>query len=55
MEATLAALGGILLKAIPTLLIVLLLHFYLKATFFKPLEKVLHERYNATEGSRKMA
>jgi F-type H+-transporting ATPase subunit b len=35
--------------------LVVLLHFYLKNVFFKPLEKVLHQRYEATEGARKLA
>ncbi|MEO8595263.1 MAG: hypothetical protein ABI759_18220 [Candidatus Solibacter sp.] len=51
----LQALGGILLRAVPTFLLVVLLHFYLKSVFFKPLEKVLHERYQATEGARQSA
>jgi F-type H+-transporting ATPase subunit b len=55
MDAMLHALGGILLRAIPTFLLVVLLHFYLKSIFFKPLEKVLHKRYEATEGARKLA
>jgi F-type H+-transporting ATPase subunit b len=55
MDTTLLALGGILLKAVPTFLLVILLNFYLKAMFFKPLEKVLRERYAATEGARKLA
>jgi F-type H+-transporting ATPase subunit b len=55
MEATLHALGGILLRAIPTFLLVFLLHLYLKHMFFKPLEKVLHARYEATEGARQRA
>ena len=55
MEATLHALGGILLKAVPTFLLVVLLHFYLKGVFFKPLQKVLRQRYEATEGARKLA
>ena len=55
MDATLHALGGILLKAVPTFLLVLLLHVYLKNVFFKPLEKVLKQRYEATEGARKLA
>jgi len=49
------ALGGILLRAVPTFLLVIVLHFYLKSIFFKPLEKVLHQRYEATEGARKLA
>lgn len=52
MEATLHALGGILLKAIPTFILVLLLHAYLRAVFFGPLSKVLAKRYEATEGAR---
>ncbi|MCX6628766.1 MAG: hypothetical protein NTW28_14190 [Candidatus Solibacter sp.] len=51
----LQALGGILLRAVPTFLLVILLHFYLKSIFFKPLEKVLTQRYEATEGARKLA
>jgi F-type H+-transporting ATPase subunit b len=55
MEATLHQLGGILLSALPTFLLVIFLHFYLKFMFFKPLEKTLAERYAATEGARKLA
>jgi F-type H+-transporting ATPase subunit b len=55
MDATLRALGEILLKAVPTVLLVVVLHFYLKYVFFGPLKKVLEERYNATEGARKLA
>jgi F-type H+-transporting ATPase subunit b len=55
MEATLQALGGILLKAVPTFLLLVLLHFYLKGVFFNPLRKVLRQRYEATEGARKLA
>ncbi len=55
MDALLSALGGILLNAVPTFLLILLLHFYLKATFFTPMEKVLHQREEATAGARKRA
>jgi F-type H+-transporting ATPase subunit b len=55
MEATLHALGGILLKAVPTLLLVVFLHFYLKSVFFKPLERALRQRYEETEGARRRA
>ncbi|HLY16081.1 MAG TPA: ATP synthase F0 subunit B [Bryobacteraceae bacterium] len=44
--------SGILLRAIPTFLLVVFLHFYLKHMFFKPLDKVLQARYDATEGAR---
>jgi len=55
MEATLHQLGAILLQAIPTILLLLILHTYLKAVFFKPIEKALHQRYEATEGARNLA
>lgn len=55
MDATLIALGGLLLKAIPTFVLFLLLHFYLKYVFFKPLDKVLKSRFDATEGARAAA
>jgi len=55
MDATLHALGEILLKALPTFFLVTLLFVYLKIMFFRPLEKVLKARYDATEGARKLA
>ena len=55
MDATLHALGGILLKSVPTFLLVIFLNFYLKAVFFKPMGKVLQKRYEATEGAKKLA
>jgi F-type H+-transporting ATPase subunit b len=55
MEETLHALGGILLKAIPTFILVILLNFFLKYSFFGPLERILKSRYDATEGARKRA
>jgi F-type H+-transporting ATPase subunit b len=55
MEATLHALGQILLRSIPTFSLLILLHFYLKSVFFRPMAKLLHQRYEASEGARKMA
>ena len=55
MEQTLQALGGILLKAIPTICLLLVLHFYLKAMLFGPLDKVLKHRDQLTSGARKVA
>jgi F-type H+-transporting ATPase subunit b len=55
MEQTLHALGGILLKAVPTFVLVLVLYAYLTRMFFRPMEKVLKQRYEATEGARKLA
>jgi F-type H+-transporting ATPase subunit b len=55
MEQTLQALSGILLKAIPSALLLIILHFYLKAMLFKPLQKVLKQREGLTAGARKAA
>ena len=55
MDEILQQLAALLFKAIPTFLLVVVLHFYLKGVFFKPLEKVLHKRYEATEGARRRA
>jgi F-type H+-transporting ATPase subunit b len=55
MEQTLRALGEILLRAVPTFVLVLLLYLYLTRVFFRPLERVLRKRYEATEGARKLA
>ncbi len=55
MEQTLQALSGILLKAIPSALLLIILHFYLKAMLFKPLQKVLKQREELTAGARKAA
>ncbi len=52
MDAILNPLGGLLLRALPTFLLVLVLHFYLKRVFFAPLDKVLEARRQATEGAR---
>lgn len=55
MDAILNSLGALLLNAVPTFLLVLFLFFYLKATFFKPLEEVIKKRQDATVGARKIA
>jgi len=55
MEETLNALGGILLKAIPTVILLIILHFYLKAVLFGPLDRVMKQRRELTEGARKVA
>jgi len=55
MEQTLQALGGILLKAIPTVILLLILHAYLRAVLFTPLEKMLRQRGELTDGARKAA
>jgi len=55
MEATLHALGQLLVQALPTFFLVLFLFLYLRAVFYKPLEHVLAQRNEATEGARKKA
>jgi F-type H+-transporting ATPase subunit b len=55
MQETLQALGGILLKAIPTVILLIILHFYLKAMLFGPLDRVMQKRRELTEGARKTA
>src|SRR5688572_8126088 len=55
MEQTLNAVAQILLQAVPTFVLVLLLHQYLRAVFFKPMGRVLAERDEATEGARRKA
>ena len=55
MDELLRSLGGLALKAIPTFLLIFALHFYLKRMFFRPMARVMEERYQATEGARKAA
>jgi F-type H+-transporting ATPase subunit b len=55
MESTLHDLGQLLLKAIPTLFLLLVVHFYLKAIFFRPMADVLAKRRAATEGLKESA
>jgi F-type H+-transporting ATPase subunit b len=55
MDKILHQLGELLLTALPTFLLILFLNYYLKFVFFKPLEKALRQRYDATEGARKLA
>jgi F0F1-type ATP synthase membrane subunit b/b' len=55
MESTVQQLGGILLKAIPTLCLLMVVYLYLKWMFFRPLEKVLAQRKQSTEGTREKA
>jgi F-type H+-transporting ATPase subunit b len=55
MEQIVQALAGILLKAIPTICLLLFLYFYLKAMLFSPLTKVLKQRDELTAGTRHAA
>jgi F0F1-type ATP synthase membrane subunit b/b' len=55
MESTLHSLGQLLLKAVPTIFLLLIVHFYLKSMFFRPMGEVLAKRRAATEGLRESA
>ena len=55
MDATLRALGGILLRAIPTVILLIIVNLYLKRMFFDPMREVLAKRRAATEGARRSA
>jgi len=55
MEATLRALGDLLIKAIPTAVFFVFLAVYLQRVFFKPLARILEERRKQTEGGRELA
>jgi F0F1-type ATP synthase membrane subunit b/b' len=55
MESTLHDLGQLLLKAIPTVFLLLVVHLYLKRMFFAPMADVLAKRRAATEGLRESA
>lgn len=55
MESTLHDLGQLLLKAIPTFFLLLVVHFYLKWMFFRPMADVLAKRRAATDGLRETA
>ena len=55
MDKTLHDLGGIVLNGLPTFFLVLILAFFVKILYLKPLEKVLAERFRLTEGARKAA
>src|ERR1700722_1511434 len=55
MESTLHDLGQLLLKAIPTLFLLVVVHLYLKRMFFRPMADVLAKRRAATDGQRESA
>lgn len=55
MQSTLNALGQLLLQAVPTIFLLLVVHFFLKWMFFRPMARVLAERRAATEGVRESA
>jgi F-type H+-transporting ATPase subunit b len=44
-----------LIASIPTIILLIILHAYLKRFFFGPLDRALEERKKATEGANKLA
>ena len=54
-DEILAKVGSLILQALPTLILIVILHFYLKSMLFKPLAKVLAERDELTKGAREKA
>ncbi|MGC1186215.1 MAG: ATP synthase F0 subunit B [Candidatus Acidiferrales bacterium] len=48
-------LGELFLAALPTVVLVFLFYFFLRWSFFKPIERVLAERRTRTEGARRAA
>ncbi len=48
-------LAELFLAAVPTVILVFLFYLFLRASFFKPLERVLAERAARTEGARREA
>ena len=51
MDALVRQLSGLLLSAVPTIVLLIFVHFYLKFMFFRPLHEVLRKRREATEGA----
>jgi len=55
MQEMVRQLGDLFLQAVPTVLIILLFYFILRALFFKPLLSVMAERDARTVGAQKAA
>jgi F0F1-type ATP synthase membrane subunit b/b' len=48
-------LGELILSAVPTVIFVLLFYFFMRWSFFGPIERVLSERHKRAEGARQEA
>lgn len=55
MDALVHDLGGLLLKAVPTIILLVFVNFYLKFMLFRPLQEVRRKRREATEGTLEAA
>lgn len=45
----------LIVKSVPTIILFITLAFYLRAVFFKPLERIMDERRRQTDGARELA
>jgi F-type H+-transporting ATPase subunit b len=48
-------LGDLFLSAVPTVIIVVLFYFFMRWSFFGPIQRVLEERHKRAEGARQEA
>ncbi len=48
-------LGALFIGSVPTILIFIVLHFYLRGVLYRPLQRVLRERKTRTEGELEIA
>jgi F-type H+-transporting ATPase subunit b len=48
-------LGELFLEAVPTVIIVFLFYFFMRWSFFQPMERVLNERHKRAEGAKQEA
>ena len=55
MEKTLHDLGRLLLQSCPTIILLVLLHIYLRLMFFSPLDRLMKKRSDMTDGARAAA
>ena len=55
MESIIQALGGLLLRAVPTVVLLIFVYVYLRLTFFWPLQDVLRKRREASDGLKEAA
>jgi F-type H+-transporting ATPase subunit b len=55
MNSTLQGLSNLFIESVPTIVFFIVLNFYLKRVFFRPMRAILDERRKATEGVRELA
>jgi F-type H+-transporting ATPase subunit b len=55
MNSTLQGLITLLIQSVPTIVFFIVLTYYLKYIFFRPIRQILDERRRATEGIRELA